>query len=179
MTKIQSLRKQKAFTIIELLLVISIIGILSGVLMVIIQPKKMKGNARDAQRLSDLRVIQGVLEMYFADHRSYPKSCTPVATCTAAWIRVTNTSGNSLYDALVPSYISEMKLDPLNSGTEISPCASATNYRYNYYSDGSIYYLTAIVEDSANVAKACSSYSLLGYGSSCGTVNVCTVVRNP
>lgn len=172
-------KKQNGFTLVELLLVIVIISILSGVLLVIIQPGKMQGNARDAQRLSDLKVIQGALELYFADHRSYP---------TSGWIRITGF--DTLSGALSPAYISEMKIDPLQVGIQENPCSlgTPTSYRYNYYSDGSTYYLTAIMENTGQDIRSCRDVipaptpSPTGaWNSACNhyTSGLCAAVHNP
>ncbi len=171
---------------VELLIVISLIGILSGLILTIIQPGKLRADARDAQRLSDLRVLQGALELYFADNRSYPKTCTG-ATCTPAWVRIVGIVENSsdyISRALVPAYMSEIKLDPLQVGTQTSPCwyGTPTSYRYNYWSDGSIYYLTAIMESSENTDQPCNPtipISLFSTSCTSHTANTCTVVRNP
>lgn len=179
---------QKGFTLIELLIVIVIIGILSGLSMAVIKPNSMKANGRDAQRQSDLRLIQNALEMYFADHRAYPCSKSPCPTTPqpSGWIKL---SGSDIVSTALTSggYISAMKLDPINSSAQSNPCLEATGYRYDYWSDGATYYLTAILEDGNNsVVNFCLSGtgntgipSALGYSSSCASKAVCVFVRNP
>ena len=55
--------EKKSFTIIELLVIISIIGLLSSVVLVYVQGQIEK--ARDARRISDMDQIQKGLEIYF------------------------------------------------------------------------------------------------------------------
>lgn len=65
-------KAKKGFTIIELLVVIAIIGLLAVIAYLILNQSRVK--ARDAKRLSDIRQIQSGLELFYADHESYPQS---------------------------------------------------------------------------------------------------------
>lgn len=62
--------KTKGFTLVELLVTISIISILSVIGMVAYSTVLKQG--RDSKRQSDLRSIQSALEQYYADQFSYP-----------------------------------------------------------------------------------------------------------
>lgn len=64
--------KRKAFTLIELLIIIAILGILAAAVLVAINPGKRMGQARDAQRKTDLAQIRNALEAYSVTHGSYP-----------------------------------------------------------------------------------------------------------
>jgi len=64
------MKNKKAFTLMELIVVISILGVLTTLI---------TGNfltsikrSRDAQRKNDLSTIQRALEMYYEDNKSYP-----------------------------------------------------------------------------------------------------------
>lgn len=61
---------KKAFTIIELLIVIAIIAILTAIVMTNLTGSKAK--ARDAKRVSDLGQIQLALELFYDRCKSYP-----------------------------------------------------------------------------------------------------------
>ncbi len=67
---IQALRKQKGFTLLELLIVIVIIGILIALVL----PNLINGpiRARDVRRKEDLNSISSGLEQYYNDNQSYP-----------------------------------------------------------------------------------------------------------
>jgi len=62
--------KKEGFTIIELMVVITIIGILSTISVVAFN--EIRKNSRDSKRISDLERIQTALEFYFMDSYNYP-----------------------------------------------------------------------------------------------------------
>jgi prepilin-type N-terminal cleavage/methylation domain-containing protein len=95
--KVPAMQKDKnGFTLLELLVVISIIGILSALLLANFNAARER--ARDSQRKSDMRNIQTALQSYYSDYGGYPTSgvtggdlgkivgCAPPATPTiCAW----------------------------------------------------------------------------------------------
>lgn len=62
--------KKSGFSLVELLVVISIIGVLSAVLMANFMGARER--ARDAQRIQDLYAVKNALRMYYNDKQSYP-----------------------------------------------------------------------------------------------------------
>lgn len=62
--------KSKGFTLVELLVVMTIIAILAGLGLVSYQGARK--SARDGKRKADLEQIRSALEMYRADNGTYP-----------------------------------------------------------------------------------------------------------
>ncbi len=62
--------KKRAFTLFELLVSISIIGILIAVASMSYGSAQKK--ARDTRRIEDLKSIQKAMEMYYSNNNSYP-----------------------------------------------------------------------------------------------------------
>lgn len=65
--------KSWGFTLVEILVVVSLIGILITASIVLLNPAKQLAKSNDAKRKSDLRTIQSALEQYRADNGVYPK----------------------------------------------------------------------------------------------------------
>jgi type II secretion system protein G len=63
---------KRGFTLVELLVVISILGVLATIGLMTFNSAQAKG--RDAQRKSDLKQISSALELYYNDYGAYPAS---------------------------------------------------------------------------------------------------------
>lgn len=168
---------KKGFTFIELLVAVSVVAILVGIVLLVMNPNQLRAKTRDAKRVNDLKAVQAALEQYFADNESYPQ-------CGGA----TNWGiANTCLSTALQNYIGAFPADPLTNahGSDSSPCAISTGQanRYNYISDGSTYTLTALLETSAPAGiSQCSDLSNwsspLNY--SCGTpVGICIGFQNP
>lgn len=66
--------KQKAFTLIELLIVISLIAIISTIGLISMQA--VRSSERDARRLGDIKTIRVALERYRGINSSFPDCIT-------------------------------------------------------------------------------------------------------
>ena len=99
---------KKAFTLIELLIVIAIIGILAAILFVSIGQSPLQGS-RDAKRVSDMQAFGTALSLYYADNNRYPTADTEVA---ASGVCV---AGGAC--PLVPKYSNALPRDPLHDDT--------------------------------------------------------------
>lgn len=111
---------KKGFTLIELLVVVAIIGMLSSV--VLSSLNTARANARDARRQADLRQIQTALELYYNVNNSYPGevACdtskgSGTGNC-AAYTGDDWDESSQIHSALVPDYIPDLPVDPLNTG---------------------------------------------------------------
>src|SRR6201993_494731 len=107
MTSFKNLKQRlqadrSGFTIVELLIVIVVIGILAG--LVIVTYNGVQQKARDTERTTDIKALQGQLEAYQAQNGKYP---TLANVNDATW-RSTNMKG--LEAAALA--------DPKNAGTQ-------------------------------------------------------------
>lgn len=126
-------KKQGGFTLVELLIVISIIGVLSALLMANFIGVRQR--ARDSQRKSDLRQIQSALELYKSDSSSstYP-SAVPNATCSNSRVLIADSA-----DCNSTIYMKRVPLDPMG-----------TSYYYSYSASTDTYILASCLENSSD-----------------------------
>lgn len=110
-------RSQKGFTLIELIVVISILAILAGAL--IPRVTNHMAETRDARRLSDIKGVQSAIEQFYVDKQRYPDS-KPNASY-GGW-DVSN-DGNLIPELVQYGYLPEAPRDPINDAT----------YFYSYY----------------------------------------------
>ncbi len=133
---------RKAFTLIELLIVISIIGILIAAASASYLKAQQKG--RDGRRKSDLKSVQQTLELYFQTVGKYPTTSggkiqcnTPAdATTTIDWgtefkCKVQTT------DADTTSFIQQLPKGPVQSGEYWYNNTSLNKYTISTYIENS------------------------------------------
>ena len=66
------MKNKKGFTLIEMLIVVAIIAILSGLILTGLNRARMQ--SRDARRMADIKNIQAQLEVYYNANNKYPDS---------------------------------------------------------------------------------------------------------
>ena len=129
-------KREKGFTLLEILLVIAAIGILAAIVIVAINPTQQLGKARNAERSSEINTISNAIYQYFIDEAAFPTSVNEALALTnlpiantkltngdgegfnACGITVTDDTGpgqNYVYlSELVPTYIGAIPVDPSN-----------------------------------------------------------------
>lgn len=120
------------FTLIELLISVLIIGILTSIILVVINPAQIRGRARDGQRISELKTIQVALEQYYLTNRSYPSSITSSTSWSTSAFILINGSTDRLSTSLIPTFVSKVPVDPSGGSSSSNPCSTSGNYGYYY-----------------------------------------------
>lgn len=138
-------KKFFAFTLIEILVVIFLLGILSTFLSNTFITSLKKG--RDARRKTDLQQIQRALEMYYEDKKHYP---TP--TVFPFGLSLSDPESGKVYMQKVPN-------DPVSGNT------------YIYQSDGTYYRLYSCIENQLDQGPGVNPTGYLGIN--CGNCGLC------
>lgn len=110
----KNLKKQKGFTLIEILVVIGIIAILAAVVIVALNPARQFAQARNTQRWSNVNTLLNGIGQRMADNRGIWTSggSTGCNSALPTLATVIGTSGIDLESCLVPTYVSTMVVDP-------------------------------------------------------------------
>ncbi len=97
----------KAFTLVELLIVMAILGILASIALVSFRSSQAR--SRDAQRKADLKQITNALELYYSDYGKYPDEltgliagCPSISQTPCVWGSGEFTDEKTIYFKIVP-----------------------------------------------------------------------------
>lgn len=149
---------KKGFTFIELLLVVTIIGLILS--LSIGSYKNIQGSARDAKRKGDLEQLRSALEQYRSVNGSYPTTNSEIhGLCTnpdyTLGNTLTDTGASGYIPNLAPDYVQKLPHDPRENrgartcgGVSGRPC-------YLYRSDGLQYKIINFCGVESQVSTLC------------------------
>lgn len=153
---------RKAFTLIELLIVIAIIGILVSI--GVVGWVSVAERGRDTTRKSDLVRIKQVLQQYYSDFRFYPQyDSSPGRIFVASWqLTPTGTTcehfgAGSVDFGLPTKYIADIPKDPKDTTDYQSPGATCSAIVNNQ--GGKYLYLTS--SDATEPDKSPAKFGLM------------------
>ena len=115
--------RRTGFTLIELVVVISILAILSGILVPRVTDHMRA--SRDARRLADAKTIRNAIEQYYMDKGEYPQA--DANSSYGGWD--VSHDGGFISALQEEGYLDDESLDPVNDSTY--------HYRYYVYAKGS------------------------------------------
>jgi prepilin-type N-terminal cleavage/methylation domain-containing protein len=154
--------KNCGFTLVELLIVISIISLLASIVLASLNNARV--NARDTQRISDIRQMRIALELYRNVNGGYP--------ALGGWKQSNDSNWSELQTELAP-YMPKLPIDPVNNdwGGPGPWINLKYNYSYFYNTTFKSYELVAQLENPQNPLRCevKSWYSYMWNGSWCPT----------
>jgi prepilin-type N-terminal cleavage/methylation domain-containing protein len=168
----------KGFTLIEMLVVISIIGILATLLLA--NFNSARGRARDAQRISDMKNMQTALRMYYNDMEVYPGDNGTHSLVAACGVGGTESCvwGTDIFQSTSgQTYIAQLPGDPDEDPVR--------EYKYDQISTDD-FYLMACLENKSNDACYSSGDAYLdadpvgmAHVADCVALEGCLYVKRP
>ncbi len=161
---------RRAFTLIELLVVIAIIGLLSSVVLASLNTARVK--ARNAAYLAQMRQYLTALEIYYADHGTYP--------VINYWACIgTGRSGSGCWGAQYSesSALSTAFRTAMAPYIDTSAVPGPTNNAYSplYYSVGTSYRVILILEGDGDCPIGVKNTDSTGYAAA-GVIR-CDIAR--
>lgn len=130
--------RKKGFTLIEVLVSITIIGFISGIIAV--NTSRSRSFARDSTRVADIGSIQAGLGLYFVDNRRFPSTLSP----------------------LVPTYMGQLPTDPQTGASYVYSGVDGNGSAGTCES----YHLAAVMENDGYAAMTQDS-DALSSGTAC------------
>jgi len=131
--------KNKAFTLIELIIVIAVIALLAAATFVAINPAKRVGDAGDATRWQDLTAIADAFQAYLADTNGTLPSSTMSSGVT--YMLATTTGGGSTSGCDATTTSAFLVLDTLISDGYIGQIPEDPLYTYSTNGYNTLYWL--------------------------------------
>jgi len=126
--------KGKAFTLVELLIVLGVIVILIGAVLATVGAQRVK--ARDVKRKADGDALRKALELHYANHDKYPEQ-------EDSFICIDESSN---FQTAMANYISETPEDPLYSSLGAPQC-----YSYKTKETGQQYKVRIVLESTGAI----------------------------
>lgn len=123
-----SFKSRSGFTLVELMISISIIAVLSSIGLVLYKNSQI--TARDGKRKQDLKALSVAVELFYQDNKRYP--------CSGNGHQTLLTSGNGSFTdssfcpggsntSISPTYINQIPKDPLSTGSYVYTYWSSSN----------------------------------------------------
>lgn len=173
---------RSGFTLIEILVVIAIIGILSGLLFTNFSSARER--SRDTKRKADFHALQQALQLYMNDYNVFPaegsgstgsggiiSGCGAAGNGACSW--TSGPTAGSAFTAGSTTYMGQLPGDPLSPTQQYSYCAGADTFEGVTCS--TVSYILSTKLENATDPDSSTSQSRCGVASSNIQPNVYTV----
>src|SRR3990167_5867834 len=87
------IKKNKGFTLIELIITLAVIGVLVSLILVAINPQRIIEDTRDSRNRAEMNAVKTALQLFFNDNNAYPVGICVGSACVSGTLGV-----------LVPNY---------------------------------------------------------------------------
>lgn len=126
---------KRAFTLIEVLLVVVIIAILAGIVIIAVNPARQIAQTNNAQRSNDVRAVLDAVHQFGVDNRGV----MPAAITSTGTVVGSGAGQIDICTDLVPTYVAEMPFDPNATGGHYTDCTDYdTGYTIMVDADGRV-----------------------------------------
>lgn len=151
------MKKERGFTLVELIVVISVISILAS--MLVVGMVQTGARSRDGDRQADLRLVQNALDLYKNKYGRYPAGCNAANSWSGQTVTALSpnrcSSGGDYIVGLAPEFIPTLPKD-------LKPNGDNSGYMYYVNADGSAFKFVAYrtvesetVNNNTHPFKAC------------------------
>lgn len=125
---------KKGFTLLEILVVISIIGILIAIGLAAFSTAQIK--TRDARRRADMKAVQNAFEQYSAENGGYVANCSTMAAeqFSSGALPTDPKSGMSYtFTCSITAYCACADIEGDDGNSDVTDCSGFTQSGGDYY----------------------------------------------
>jgi prepilin-type N-terminal cleavage/methylation domain-containing protein len=162
----------RGFTLVELLIVIAILAVLAAAVVIVLNPAELLAQARDSQRITDLKTLKDAIDIFVVDNPSASLGTAervyislPDTSLTCANISLPTLPAGWTYNCVTSANLRNTDGTgwvPLNLGTifggtpipylPLDPSNDLATGRYYTYTMGGSYQLSALMEAEKSFA---------------------------